>query len=314
MIKTQPGIKKSLDHTINKDRPAILIVNTRSRRGQRFFFAALDELARQGVSVVASYPVRYPERLPEVVQEAVKHKQYLIIVGGGDGTISSVVKFFAHSEAVLGILPLGTVNSFARTLGIPLNLKGAIQVIARGKAVDVDLGRVGDIYFSNIVAVGLAAKVAGNITSRLKLYTGALAYGLMGIKILLSHRSFDCTLTMHDEVVKFNTHQVVIANGGYFGVTPIAQNATADDREIIIMVMDTTSRWQTLKLWIAFLLRRSFSFSQIRFFRTKEVILEAEPPQYVEVDGEIITKTPVRVSLAPGAIKVLVPCADAGAI
>lgn len=306
MINPGAGTKKPLKKRA-QERSAILIVNTRSRRGQKLFIAAVEELTKQGVSVVASYPVRCPERLPEVVQEAIKRKPNLIIVGGGDGTISSVVKFITYHNVVLGILPLGTVNSFARTLDIPLDLKEAVGVIASGRVVDVDLGKVGDNYFSNIVTLGVAAKVAGSITRRLKIYTGALAYGLIGMIVLFSHRSFDCTLTMNNKVFKFNTHQVVIANGRYFGITPIVQNATADDREIIVFVMDTSSRWQTLKLWIAFLLQKASAFSQFRFFRTREVILEATPPQYVEVDGEIITKTPVRVALVPGAMKVLVP-------
>jgi len=300
--------KQLLENSIKRERSAVLIVNTHSRRGQQFFFAAVDELTKQGISVVASYPVRYPERLPEVVQEAVKHKHKLIIVGGGDGTISSVVDFFAYKDVVLGILPFGTVNSFVRTLGIPLDLKRAVEVIVSGKVLEVDLGKVDHDYFSNVVAIGLAAKIARYISRRLKKYTGILAYGLMGIWTLFFHRPFECRLTMNDKVFKFNTHQVVIANGGYFGITPLAQNATADDRELIVFVIDTPSRWHTLKLWIAFLLRKTAAFSQARFFRTKEVILEATPPQSVEVDGEIAMETPVHISLAPEALKVIVPC------
>ncbi|OPX88143.1 MAG: putative lipid kinase BmrU [Pelotomaculum sp. PtaB.Bin013] len=291
----------------NRERSAVLIVNTHSRRGQQFFLSAKDELTKQGISVVASYQVRYPERLPEVVQNVVKRKHKLIIVGGGDGTISSVVDYFACQDVVLGILPFGTVNSFARTLGIPLDLRGAVEVIVNGKVIDVDLGKVDHDYFSNIVAIGLSAKISRYISRRLKKYTGVLSYGLMGIWIMFYHRPFECTLTMNNEVFKFNTHQVVVANGRYFGVTPLAQSATADDQELIVFVMDTPNRWHTLKLWIAFLLGKATIFSQARFFNVKEVKLEASPPQCVEVDGEITTKTPVNITLVPEALKVMVP-------
>lgn len=289
-----------------KDRSAVLIVNTRSRKGQQYFIAALQELSKQGLSVAESYPVKYPERLPEVVREAVKQKHKLIIIGGGDGTISSAVRYLAHQEVVLGILPFGTANSFARTLGIPLDLKKAVKVIVTGEAIEVDLGKAGYNYFSNVVAIGLTAKIAREITPGIKLYTGVMAYGLMGIKSLFSHRPFACTITMNNEAFRFDTHQVVIVNGGYFGITPIAPYAKADDQEFIVFVMDTISRWDTLKLWTAFLLRKANVFSQARFFRTREVILEATPTQYVEVDGEIITKTPVHISLAAKALKVMV--------
>lgn len=299
--------KHLLEKSIKRERSAVLIVNTHSRRGERLFYAALDELAEKGISVVNSYPIRLPERLPEVVQEAVKHKHKLIIVGGGDGTISSVVSSFAYQDAVLGILPLGTVNSFARTLGIPLDLKGAVEVIAHGKVVDVDLGKVGHSYFSNVIAIGFAAKIARNISRRLKRYTGILAYGLTGARILFSHQPFECTLTMNEETFKFSTHQVVITNGGHFGITPIAPGASADDRKLDVFVMDTPNRWHMSRLWVAFLLQKSTAFSQARFFKTKEVLLEATPPQYVEVDGEIMMQTPARISLAPDALKVMAP-------
>lgn len=299
--------KHLLEKTIKSERSAVLIVNTHSRRGERLFAAAKDELAKKGIFVAHSYPVKNPERLPEVVREAVKHNHKLIIVGGGDGTISSVVSSFACRDVVLGILPLGTVNSFARTLDIPLDLKGSIEIIVNGKVVDVDLGKVGENYFSNVVAVGFAAKIARNISRRLKKFTGILAYVLTGVRIFFSHQPFECTLTMNDNTYKFKTHQVIINNGGYFGITPIAPGASADDRKLDIFVMDTADRWQMSRLWAAFLLRKSNAFSQARFFKTKEVLLDATPQQYVKVDGEIITKTPVRISLAPNALKVMAP-------
>ncbi|OPX81638.1 MAG: Diacylglycerol kinase [Pelotomaculum sp. PtaB.Bin013] len=145
---------------------------------------------------------------------------------------------------MLGILPFGTVNSFARTLGIPLDLKGAVEAIVNGKVIDVDLGKV---------------------------------------------------------------EEVVIANGRHFGVTPLAQSATADDRELTVFVMDTPNRWHTLKLWIVFLLGKATIFPQARFFNVKEVKLEASPPQCIEVDGEITAKTPVNITLVPEALMVMVP-------
>lgn len=299
--------KQLLEHSIKKERSAVLIINTHSRKGKRFYDAALDELTKRGVSIVSSYPVRYPERLPEVVQEAINRGNKLIVVGGGDGTISSVVDYFAYKDVVLGILPLGTANSFARTLGIPLDLKGAVDVIVNGKVVDVDLGKVGHDYFSNVVVIGFAAAIARNISHRLKRYLGVLAYGLTGIKVFFTHRLFECTLTTDKGSLKVKTHQVVVANGGHFGISPLAPDASPDDRQLIVFVMDTQNRWQMLKLWAAFLLQKPDAFSQARFFRTREILLEAMPPQYVEVDGEITTNTPISITLVPEALMLMAP-------
>src|SRR5690242_18809603 len=108
--------KARLDAAISGERRAVLVVNTRSRSGRDLYADAKRLLTRAGLRIDAAYPVRDPVRLPEIVQGAIAQGHKLIIVGGGDGTISSVVDCFAHRDTVLGILPLGTANSFARAL------------------------------------------------------------------------------------------------------------------------------------------------------------------------------------------------------
>lgn len=302
-----PGNSKLLEDTIKKESSVVLIVNTQSRKGKRFYDAAKDEFIKRGISIVSSHFVQYPECLSGVVQDAINRGHKFIVVGGGDGTISSIVDCFAYKDVVLGILPLGTANSFARSLGIPLDLKGAIDVIVNGKVIDVDLGKVGDDYFSNAVAIGFSAIVARNISPKLKRYFGVLAYGLTGVKIFFSHRPFECKLTISEKTYTINTHQIIVSNAGQFGITELDSDAAPDNRELIVFAMDTQSRWRLLVLWAAFLFKKSNIFSQSRFFRTKKILLEAEPPQIVEVDGELTTKTPVCITLASEALKVMAP-------
>src|SRR5688500_10192567 len=109
------------------------------------------------------------------VKQAVR-KAPMVIVGGGDGSLSSAVDFFIGKETVLAVLPLGTANSFARTLGIPLDLDGAIEVIADGKARKIDVGCINGDYFLNAAALGLAPKVAETVPSGLKRRLGRLGY------------------------------------------------------------------------------------------------------------------------------------------
>jgi len=97
------------------------------------------------------------------------------VVGGGDGTLSSAVGAFAYADAALGVLPLGTGNSFAQTLTIPQNLERALDIIAGGKVVDVDLGIVNGAYFSNVATIGLSANVARRTPKGLKRVLGPIA-------------------------------------------------------------------------------------------------------------------------------------------
>ena len=300
--------KTELHRIIAQEKSAILIVNTHSRRGERSFFRAVDELTKRGINIIASYPVRQPDRLPQVVKEAMLREGSLVIVGGGDGTISSIVDFFAYQDVVLGILPLGTGNSFARTLGIPLTIEGAADVIAGGKVADIDLGRINDDYFANIASLGFSAKVAQATSPSLKRVLGPLAYLSASIREFFRHRSFSCTFQVDGQEYRLKTHQVIIANGSFMGKTFLTPTISPDDRSLIVFSMDMLNRWQMLGLWTAFFLGKYTAFAEAKYFQIQEARIEADPPQSINVDGETTpAQTPVSVSLAPEALRVMVP-------
>jgi len=301
--------KQALEHQVKEKRSASLVVNTHSRQGRRLFSVARDSLEQRGIHVSAAYPVSDPERLGQVIEGAIQDNQKLIIVGGGDGTISSIVGAFAYQDVVLGILPLGTNNSFARTLKIPASLEGAIEVIAQGKVVDVDLGKVGSKYFANTVSIGLTVDIARKISRPMKRILGPVAYGLVGLQQLAFHRSFGCLLKAEtgETIQDVQTHQVFIANGRFVGVGELSSDASPESGEFIVWVLDTTSRWRLLLLMGALVLGKHPIFSQATFLRTKEVKIETRPPQYIDKDGEITSQTPVTMALAPQSLKVMAP-------
>src|SRR3712207_3330354 len=194
---------------------AALIVNTRSRTGERTFFQALDRLQDLGVTLGPTYAVRDPVRLPETVRDVLDggSEYRLLILGGGDGSVSSVVDFLAHHDVILGLLPLGTANDFARTLGIPSNVEGACQTIASGKIVDVDLGLAGDNYYVNVASVGLGVEATRALSPWMKKSVGPLAYPAAAIKAFLKHEPFSARLTFPDgdqESVEYEDRKSVV--------------------------------------------------------------------------------------------------------
>src|SRR5688572_23523700 len=119
--------------------PAVLLVNTRARAGRKAFRPVQRALSERGVALSRAWAVAEPEAIAPLVREALADGARLILVGGGDGTLSAAASVLTGTQAVLGVLPLGTGNDFSRSLSIPRRLGAACEVIARGrvKAVDV---------------------------------------------------------------------------------------------------------------------------------------------------------------------------------
>ncbi|MGI9050231.1 MAG: lipid kinase [Rubrobacteraceae bacterium] len=298
---------------------AALIVNTRSRTGERAFFRALDLLGSLGVPLGATYALRDPARLAETVQQSVAEGYDLIILGGGDGSVSSVVDFLVESEAVLGLLPLGTANDFARTLGIPANLEKACETIARGEVVDVDLGLVGENYYVNVASMGLGVEVTRALSSRMKRITGALAYPIAAIKAFFSHEPFSATLTFpdgdHPPATFDRLLQVAVGNGRFYGGgMAVAPDAGMDDRTLDVYVVEL-GRARDLIGMARYLKSGDFIRREgVHYFSTSKVRIETEPPLRINVDGELVAQTPELFSLAPEALNVLVPEGSAAAL
>ncbi|HYD37730.1 MAG TPA: diacylglycerol kinase family protein, partial [Allosphingosinicella sp.] len=119
---------------------AVLVVNAHSRRGRALFREAVEKLRGAGIELIAAHALRNPRLLPDTVREAVRGGAPMVIVGGGDGSLSCAVDELVDRDCVFALLPLGTANSFARTLGIPLDLDGAIAAVASGRRRRIDLG------------------------------------------------------------------------------------------------------------------------------------------------------------------------------
>ena len=118
---------------------AMLVVNAGSRNGEAVFEEAREKLAAAGLELIDAHVVHDPKVMEPVVKAAIARAP-MVIVGGGDGTLSAVVDHFVGKDTVFAVLPVGTANSFARSLGLPLDLDGAIDVIAYGQRSGSTLG------------------------------------------------------------------------------------------------------------------------------------------------------------------------------
>lgn len=297
----------TLTQTIQHELTAVVIVNAYSRLGERHFQHILQALQQRGIRVVASYPVRDPGRLSEVTREAMRHGCHLVIVGGGDGTLSAVVDELAFKDIALGIIPLGTGNTTARSLQIPLTVEGAVNVLLEGSVREIDLGKIGDDYFVNAVSVGITAEAVRSAPYRLKRWLGELAYMLEGLRTSFWHRSFECHVRSPEEQFVSNVHQVIIANGRYYGDTLLSPDASFTDGKLIVHTIEKMGIFQLIWLLFCFLMLRKPALPGRHHFTTSSVELDADPPQSVDIDGESVVSTPAVISVVPRALKVFVP-------
>ncbi|SDP78985.1 lipid kinase, YegS/Rv2252/BmrU family [Actinopolyspora xinjiangensis] len=289
-----------------------VVVNTLSRTGGIAYTQAVRTLGELGVPLGTTYPLRDPARLVETVRTAVDEGHDLVIIGGGDGTISSVVDVLAHTGVPMGLLPLGTANDFARTLEIPTEIEKACETIARGKVVDIDLGLCGNNYYANRASVGIGANVANAMSPGLKKVVGSLAYPVASAKGFLRHRPFPARLTFPDgdhPTREFNSLlQVSVANGRYFGGGQLAvSDSGIDDSTLDVTVIKHGNIRELATVVRNFKSTKLLETDQAEHIRTRRVRLETTPNMPINIDGELVAGTPGDFSVARNALHVVVP-------
>ncbi|MEP6757044.1 MAG: YegS/Rv2252/BmrU family lipid kinase [Chthonomonadales bacterium] len=290
-------------------RKACLIVNTRSRRGKEWFKPALDTLKKaENIDLVASHAIKNPKEVIRLTQKAVTDGIPLVIVGGGDGTLSGVAGSFIGSNSVLGVLPLGTGNQFARDLGITADVESACQTITEGIVADVDVGILGDTHFLNVATVGLTTLIANELTVDAKRRLGRLVYLFALVKALQKVRPFRATLTTDEGEQTFETLQVVIGSGRFHGGPfPLAPDASITSGSLVAYALEGTNRWDILRYALKLPGGHHVDMENVQVFHTSGGMLETAPKQRVTVDGETKFHTPIKFGIAAGALSVMVP-------
>ncbi|QKX19092.1 lipid kinase [Microbulbifer sp. YPW1] len=288
-------------------RRALLILNPGSRQGGN---ADLDTgLARLKESGTELESVK--SQSPEESCEAIRERRTavdLVIVGGGDGTVSSCIPALLDSGLPVAILPLGTANDLARSLGIE-NLDQAFEAICSGDTAKVDLGVVNAHYFFNVANLGLGVKVTEELTPEVKQRWGVLSYLKAFASALSRHRQFKLRIRVDGKEHAMRSIQLAVGNGRFYGGGNVVdQHATIDDNLLHIYSLRPQTVWELLTL--APLLRggrhdlakRTFSVS------ARELYVETKPEAMeIHADGEPVTQTPANFSVKSAALKMIVP-------
>lgn len=288
-------------------REAVLIVNAHSRRGEALFEQAREKLEAQGLRLIAAHAVKDPSRMEETVRQAVDQGAPMVIVGGGDGSMSGTVDMFVGSDCIFAVLPLGTANSFARTLGLPLDLDGAVEAIAHGRTRRVDLGMVDGDYFVNAASLGLSPMIGRTVPHKLKRYLGRIGYLLWAVKCSVGFRAFRLTIDDGVQERRMWSTEVRVLNGPFHGGVQLSDDANVDTGEIVIQAVVGRSHARLAWDWYAKFFRLRDRNAHTEEYRGKRFVLKTVPPQRISIDGEVLAHTPVTIRVAERAVDVAVP-------
>jgi YegS/Rv2252/BmrU family lipid kinase len=286
----------------------LLIVNPASRRGARIRAKAARAFADAGVDCDVM-PTEAPGHAATLARTHA-HKYHAVFTLGGDGTVMEVLGALAHQGPPVGILAGGTANVVARTLGIPLNPTRSIPLLLDGDVARMDLGRLGDgRRFAIGVGVGLDATMISEAPAKLKKRFGFMAYVIGGYKAVLRNQKFELRLTVDGERFIRPASAVLVANFGAVlnDLVAFGDGIVHDDGLLNACVFSPANLWDALRiLWR--MLRKDFRPDPCLFYKAgREFRIETTPGMPAQADGELLSGTPLSVSVDPLAGCLLIP-------
>lgn len=289
----------------SQNRQALLIVNRRSRQGTKDPAAVAKWLRSRDIDV-ALRVLDNPALIPRVVAA---HAEFdTVIIAGGDGSLGSAAPVLMRSGQRLGILPAGTANNLALTLGIPADWMEAARVIADGRTHPVDLGCVNEVPFFTLASVGLSGELTHHLSDAAKGRFGLLAYAGATIKALRRTRSFRATIRHGESILRVRSIQIGIANGRFFGMRlQAAPDSAIDDGLLYLYSIEPTPLHRLVRLAVKMPTGKHVHDREVLLLKGETFELTTRPELPVDTDGELTTRTPARFRVLPGALSVYVP-------
>lgn len=285
---------------------ALLLVNKGSRNGGQDIAEGVDFLKSRGIDVL----MHHPDDGRDLAAQIDKHHRDIdfLIIGGGDGTLNCAARSILERRIPFGILPLGTANDLARTLNIPADLPGALNVIVNGRLLDIDLGSVNGVLFFNAANIGLGTKVTRQLSREIKGRLGVLSYAHSTWKAIKANYPFRARIVCDGRVVHTRSIQIAVGNGRFYGGGMVIDNdATISDQRLDLYSLKPQKFWKLLSLTPALRAGQFSGQQEVEVLHGKEIEIFTRRRKSVSTDGELTTRTPAKFQVIPNAARVFVP-------
>ncbi len=286
----------------------LLVTNPAARRAAALLPAVRRAFHVAGVRCDLA-PTEHPGHAAELA--AGRSVDYgAVYVLGGDGTAMEVLGALAHSGVPVGIIPGGTGNLVARSLGIPLDVTRAVAALVRGRATSMDLGITGrGRHFAFSVGAGVDARMIAETDTRWKRAFGPAAYAYTAIRCALLPRTFRVRAVVDGHAVERDAAAVMVANSGGVlnDLVSLGPGIRSDDGVLDLCIFSPSGSAQAAAVgWRLFTKR--FDEHPAMFYRAgKEFSVECDPPQVYQADGEILGDTPFEARVDAAAATVIAP-------
>ena len=265
-------------------------------------------------------PTRWKKHAVEISKEATKNGCSHLIAVGGDGTLHEFINGILQSDLstngypIIGLLPYGSANDFARTAGISNSLEELLQLIQSNTTQEIDLGKVvfpqkkETHYFINVSGIGLGALVIQKLERSSNSLSPSLNYFLYIVKGFISYTKKKASVTSDSRHWRGKLLQMVVANGSFFGngicATP---DAKLGDGQFQIAIFGNLSIWDYLKNLVKLKTGVKIKHPEVSYYTTKEILIESSDSCGIEADGEYLGLAPATINVQPKAISFLMP-------
>jgi YegS/Rv2252/BmrU family lipid kinase len=252
----------------------------------------------------------------QLAREAVERGVHMIIVSGGDGTISAAAEAVVGTSIPLGVISRGTANAFASALTLPNTIEAACETILQGRPKVVDAALCNGKPMVLLAGIGFEAEMVEKADRDTKNRFGMLAYIMAGVKQLREFESFEARIETQEKVITLTAGAVTIANAAP-PTSVLAQGPAGiicDDGLLDLTVVAPANPAGAIAS-AYHLLQTALSGDaaerdDIGYLRAKRIKVTTNPPQKVVLDGEIIGTTPIDVECIPGGLTILMPIAE----
>lgn len=271
-----------------------------------------DLFSQSGVDARISL-ARSGKQLVELVVRAANSDSRIIVAGGGDGTINAVASTLIETGKTLGVLPLGTLNHFAKDLRIPLDLQGAVHTIIANHVVQVDVGEVNGRIFVNNSSLGLYPRIVHERQQNQRLGYGKWpAFVWAALSVMRRYPFLDVRVRVDGKEISSRTPFVFVGNNEYeMESFNIGRRARLDAGVLSLYLSHRTRRLGLIALALRALLGRAEKAKNFIAMRATEFSIETRRRRIrVATDGEVtMMKPPLHYRARPGALNVIVPAA-----